>query len=54
MDVFDPPTKEKEDRLCSSGGNIDRIIHEPSRMHIMAILLEVEFADYVFLMNRPA
>jgi DNA-binding transcriptional ArsR family regulator len=47
------PTGEgKEDSLCSSISNIDRIIHEPSRMHIMAILLEVECADYVFLMNQ--
>ena len=44
-----PTDQGKEDRLCSSIGNIDRIIHEPSRMHIMAILLEVEFADYVSL-----
>jgi len=42
----------KEDDLCTSIGNIDRVIHEPSRMHIMVILSEVDIADYVFLMNQ--
>jgi DNA-binding MarR family transcriptional regulator len=31
---------------------IDRLIHEPSRYHIMAILYVVHSADFLFLMNH--
>lgn len=31
---------------------IDRLIHEPSRLAIMANLYVVESADFVFLLNR--
>lgn len=31
---------------------IDRIIHEPSRLAILSILLVVEEADFVFVMNK--
>ncbi|MFX0108401.1 MAG: transcriptional regulator, partial [Candidatus Hodarchaeota archaeon] len=31
---------------------IDKIIHEPSRLKIMAQLYVVESADYVFLMKQ--
>lgn len=31
---------------------IDRIIHEPSRLRIMAQLYVVESADFIFLMNQ--
>ncbi|HEY3421159.1 MAG TPA: transcriptional regulator [Methanomassiliicoccales archaeon] len=50
------PTKSdserKEDDLYSSFSGIDRVIHEPSRMHIMVVLSEVDTADYAFLMNQ--
>jgi DNA-binding MarR family transcriptional regulator len=32
--------------------NLDRIIHEPARLVIMAYLYVVESADYTFLMNQ--
>ena len=32
--------------------NIDRLIHEPSRMAILALLLVVDEADFVFVMNK--
>lgn len=31
---------------------IDRLIHEPSRLAIMANLFVIESADFVFLLNR--
>jgi len=39
--------KEAADRI-----EIDRLIHEPARLLIMAHLYVVESADYVFLMQR--
>jgi len=35
-----------------SGPEIDRVIHEPSRLRIMAQLYVVESADFIFLMNQ--
>ena len=31
---------------------IDRLVHEPVRLKILAYLLEVESADFVFLVSR--
>jgi DNA-binding transcriptional ArsR family regulator len=31
--------------------NLDRLIHEPSRLAIMAVLSAVESADFTFLLN---
>jgi DNA-binding MarR family transcriptional regulator len=31
---------------------IDRLIHEPARYHIMAILYVIESADFLFLRNQ--
>jgi DNA-binding MarR family transcriptional regulator len=31
---------------------IDRVIHEPARYHIMAILYVIESADFLFLRNQ--
>jgi DNA-binding MarR family transcriptional regulator len=36
----------------SSDPEIDRVIHEPSRLKIMAQLYVVESADYTFLMKQ--
>jgi DNA-binding MarR family transcriptional regulator len=33
-------------------GGIDRVVHEPARLVIMANLYVVESADYTYLMNR--
>jgi len=32
--------------------DIDRLIHEPSRLMIMALLYVIESADFTFLMNQ--
>lgn len=32
--------------------NIDRLIHEPARVAILSLLLVVEEADFVFVMNK--
>jgi DNA-binding transcriptional ArsR family regulator len=32
--------------------NIDRIMHEPARLAIMALLYVIESADFTFLMNQ--
>ena len=34
-------------------GDIDKLIHEPARLMIMANLYVVESADFTFLMNQP-
>ena len=31
---------------------IDRLIHEPARLSVMALLYVIESADFVFLMNQ--
>jgi DNA-binding MarR family transcriptional regulator len=33
-------------------GQIDRLVHEPARLMIMALLYVVESADFTFLMNQ--
>jgi DNA-binding MarR family transcriptional regulator len=33
-------------------GDIDRLIHEPARFMILAVLYVVESADFTFLMNQ--
>ncbi len=33
-------------------GDIDRLIHEPARLMILAVLYVVESADFTFLMNQ--
>ena len=35
-----------------SMGDIDRLIHEPARFMILAVLYVVESADFTFLMNQ--
>jgi DNA-binding MarR family transcriptional regulator len=36
----------------SSLGGIDRIVHEPGRLMLMAVLYVVDSADFTFLMNQ--
>ncbi len=33
-------------------GDIDRVIHEPGRLMLMALLFVVQSADFTFLMNQ--
>ena len=37
---------------ASSGGDIDRLIHEPARRVIMTILYTVESADFLYLLRE--
>jgi DNA-binding MarR family transcriptional regulator len=39
------------DRFSSIAG-LDKLIHEPARMSIMAVLYVLESADFTFLMNQ--
>jgi len=40
------------DRRGNTDGAVDRIIHEPSRYKIMALLYVVDNADFLFLQNQ--
>ncbi len=42
----------KKDKGIQSVIQIDRLVHEPARMLIMAILLSVENADFLFLLKQ--
>ena len=42
--------KDKED--VSSIASVDKIIHEPARLNIMAHLYVVESADFLFIMRQ--
>ena len=33
-------------------GEVDRLVHEPARFQVMALLYVIESADFVFLMNQ--
>lgn len=33
-------------------GDIDRLVHEPARFQVMALLYVIESADFTFLMNQ--
>jgi len=43
---------EREDRALPDLAEIDRLIHEPARLLIMATLFVVESADFLFLMRQ--
>jgi len=36
----------------SDMADIDRLVHEPARLAVMALLYVVESADFIFLMNQ--
>ena len=40
------------DRDYSAVAEIDRLVHEPARLAVMALLYMVESADFTFLMNQ--
>lgn len=42
----------KEERGADSQPEIDRIVHEPARLKILAYLYVVNSADFVFLLSR--
>lgn len=44
--------KNKSDSSESVGVDIDRMIHEPARLKILAQLYVVESADFVFIMRQ--
>jgi DNA-binding MarR family transcriptional regulator len=45
---------EKVTPVIRESPPIDRLIHEPARYHIMAILYVIESADFLFLRNQTA
>ena len=45
-------SKEDEYTDLTSVTDIDRLIHEPARLAIMALLYVVESVDFIFLMNQ--
>src|SRR5512137_1749444 len=47
------PMSENDDRLDLSGlADLDRMVHEPARLAVMALLYVVESADFTFLMSQ--
>jgi hypothetical protein len=34
--------------------DLDRLVHEPARLAVMALLYVIESADFTFLMNQTA
>jgi DNA-binding MarR family transcriptional regulator len=43
---------ERDDRALPDLTEIDRLIHEPARLLVMATLFVVESADFLFLMRQ--
>ena len=46
------PSAEAEGEDLKSIGSVDRLVHEPARLMIMAVLYVVESADFTFLLNQ--
>jgi DNA-binding transcriptional ArsR family regulator len=46
------PMDEPSSPNLSNLAEIDRVIHEPARLAIMALLYVIESADFTFLMNQ--
>lgn len=44
--------RKRADPTAGQLGGIDRVVHEPARLVILANLYVVESADYTYLMNR--
>jgi DNA-binding MarR family transcriptional regulator len=44
--------KNNENEEFKSLGDVDRVIHEPARLSIMAVLYVVSSADFTFLMTQ--
>ncbi len=45
-----PNEREKQD--SQPAPSIDRVVHEPARLLILAVLYVVESADFLFLLNQ--
>jgi DNA-binding MarR family transcriptional regulator len=45
-------TKPEKNADLSALGEIDRLVHEPARLAVMALLYVVNGADFIFLMNQ--
>jgi DNA-binding MarR family transcriptional regulator len=45
-------TTEAETQSLSALTEIDRLIHEPARLSVLALLYVVESADFIFLMRQ--
>ena len=43
---------ESAESEVNSLGEIDRVLHEPARMQICALLYMLESADFIFIMNQ--
>jgi len=46
------PPSEKSSEELGSIADINRMVHEPARLMIMAVLQVVESADFVFLLHQ--
>jgi DNA-binding MarR family transcriptional regulator len=46
---MNPP---EADSMALNLAEIDRLIHEPARLSVMALLYVIESADFTFLMNQ--
>ncbi|MFC2078807.1 transcriptional regulator [Candidatus Bipolaricaulota bacterium] len=46
------PANDEEHGTAAALTGIDRIIHEPARLSILAVLLALETADFVFLQKQ--
>ena len=44
--------KESDNSINQALGNIDRLVHEPARLMIMACLYVIESGDFTFLSNQ--
>ena len=44
----------KENTGASTLADLDRVVHEPARLAVMALLYVVESADFIFLMNQTS
>jgi len=42
----------KENDIMAAASGIDRVIHEPARLSILAVLRAFETADFVFLLKQ--
>jgi DNA-binding MarR family transcriptional regulator len=43
---------ESDPNLSHEIAHLDRLVHEPARLHILAVLAVVESADFIFLMRQ--
>ena len=47
-----PMNNKNNDKHISTIEDVDKIIHEPARLNIMAQLYVIESADFLFMMRR--